>query len=76
MPDAAWLQNIKGIQEICDHASNLDMRIAVENMVNMPAILGRRPEEITGIIETVDRENLASSSTWDMPIPMEMWRIF
>ena len=58
MPDAAWLQNIKGIQEICDHASNLDMRVAVENMVNMPAILGRRPEEIEGIIETVDRNNL------------------
>jgi len=34
------------------------MRIAVENMVNMPALLGRRPEEIEGIIETVDRKNL------------------
>jgi len=34
------------------------MMIAVENMVNMPAILGRRPEEIEGIIETVDRDNL------------------
>ena len=27
-------------------------------MVNMPAILGRRPEEVMGIIETVDRENV------------------
>jgi sugar phosphate isomerase/epimerase len=58
MPDAAWSQNILGIQQICDHAAQLDMRIAVENMVNMPALLGRRPEEITGIIETVSRENL------------------
>ena len=58
MPDAAWSQSILGIQQICDHAQNLDMRIAVENMVNMPAILGRRPEEVMGIIETVDRENV------------------
>jgi len=57
MPDAAWTQNILGLQQICDHAAELDMRIAVENMVNMPALLGRRPEEIVGILETVDREN-------------------
>ena len=57
MPDAAWTQNILGLQRICDHAAELDMRIAVENMVNMPALLGRRPEEIVGILETVDREN-------------------
>jgi sugar phosphate isomerase/epimerase len=57
MPDAAWSQNILGIQQICDHACQLDMQIAVENMVNMPALLGRRPEEITGILETVDRDN-------------------
>ncbi len=58
MPDAAWTQNILGLQKICDHAQDLGMRIAVENMVNIPALLGRRPEEIRGIIETVDRENL------------------
>jgi sugar phosphate isomerase/epimerase len=58
MPDKAWSQNILGIQEICDHAQQLDMKIAVENMVNMPAILGRQPEEILGIIETVNRDNV------------------
>jgi len=58
MPDKAWTQNILGLQQVCDHAADLDMTIAVENMVNMPAILGRQPEEIMGIIETVDRENL------------------
>ena len=57
MPDAAWSQSILGIQQVCDHAAGLDMRVAVENMVNMPAILGRRPEEVMGIIETVNREN-------------------
>jgi sugar phosphate isomerase/epimerase len=58
MPDAAWSQSISGIQQICDFAADLDMKIAVENMVNMPAILGRRPEEILGILDTVDRENV------------------
>jgi sugar phosphate isomerase/epimerase len=57
LPDAAWAQNILGIQQICDHAADLGMEIAVENMVNMPALLGRRPEEITGILETVGRDN-------------------
>jgi sugar phosphate isomerase/epimerase len=58
MRDKAWEQNILGIREICDHAAELDMRICVENMVNMPAILGKEPSEILGILETVDRENL------------------
>ncbi|MDD1722636.1 MAG: sugar phosphate isomerase/epimerase family protein [Methanothrix sp.] len=58
MPDAAWSQSILGIQQVSDHAAELDMKVAVENMVNMPAILGRRPEEVMGIIETVDRENV------------------
>jgi sugar phosphate isomerase/epimerase len=58
MPDTAWSQNITGIRQICDHAADLDMKIAVETMVNMPALLGRRPEEIAGILETVDRENV------------------
>jgi sugar phosphate isomerase/epimerase len=57
MPDNAWSQNILGIQKLCDHAAELDIRIAVENMVNIPALLGRQPEEIVGILETVDREN-------------------
>jgi len=58
MPDKAWSQNILGLQEICDKARDLDMVIAVENMVNMPALLGRRPEEILGMIENIDRENV------------------
>jgi sugar phosphate isomerase/epimerase len=58
MPDKAWSQNILGLQEICDQAADLDMVIAVENMVNMPALLGRRPEEILGMLENIDRENV------------------
>ena len=58
MPDRAWEQNILAIQEICDHAANLDMVIAVENMPVIESLLGRTPAEILGIIENVDRENL------------------
>jgi len=58
LPDAAWEQNVLGIQQICDHAADLSMTIGVENMVNMPALLGRVPSEIIGIMDNVDRENL------------------
>jgi sugar phosphate isomerase/epimerase len=58
MPDKAWEQNILGLQEICDHAAELDMMVAVENMVNIEALFGRTPEELVGIIENVGRDNL------------------
>lgn len=58
VPDKAWEQNILGLQEICDHAAELDMVVAVENMVNIGALFGRTPEELVGIIENVDRDNL------------------
>ncbi len=58
MPDRAWEQNILGLQEICDHASDHDMTIAVENMLNIESMLGRTPEEILGMLENVGRENL------------------
>jgi sugar phosphate isomerase/epimerase len=58
MPDKAWSQNILGLQEIADQAADLDMVVAVENMVNMPALLGRRPEEILGMLENIDRDNV------------------
>lgn len=58
MPDRAWEQNILGLQEICDHAAEFGMRIAVENMLNIESMLGRTPEEIQGILENARRENL------------------
>ncbi len=58
MPDTAWEQNILGIRSICDHAAELGITIGVENMVNIPTLLGRAPFEIVGIIDTVDRDNL------------------
>ncbi|ABK14154.1 MAG: sugar phosphate isomerase/epimerase [Methanothrix sp.] len=58
VPERAWEQNILGIRSICDHAEDLGITIAVENMVNIPTLLGRAPFEIVGIMDTVDRENL------------------
>jgi len=58
MADKAWEQNILGLREICDHAAELDMIVAVENMPVIESLLGRTPEEIIGMIENVDRENL------------------
>lgn len=58
MPDRAWEQNILGLSTICDHAADFGMRIAVENMLNIESMLGRTPDEIRGMIETVGRENL------------------
>jgi len=58
MPDLSWQKNIEGLQQLCDYAAEYDMTIGVENMVNMDAILGRHAEEILGMIESVDRENL------------------
>ena len=58
MPDRAWEQNILGLSTICDHAAEFGMRIAVENMLNIESMLGRTPDEIRGMIETVGRDNL------------------
>ncbi|MGB3944645.1 MAG: sugar phosphate isomerase/epimerase family protein [Methanothrix sp.] len=58
MPDRAWEQNILGLSTICDHAAEFGMRIAVENMLNIESMLGRTPDEIRGMIETVGREHL------------------
>jgi len=58
MPDRAWEQNILGIQQICDHAAERDMVIALENMPNIESLLGRTPGEIVGMLENVNRDNL------------------
>lgn len=58
MPDLAWQQNILGLQQLCDFAGDLGVRIAVENMPRMEFILGKEPAEMAGMIELVDRNNL------------------
>ncbi len=57
IPEMAWRQNIEGLQIICDTADDHSIKVGVENMVNMPFILGKQPGEISGIIESLEREN-------------------
>ena len=57
LPEMAWRQNIDGLRSICDAASDLGIKIGVENMVNMQFILGKQPGEILGMIESLEREN-------------------
>jgi|LGVF01.1.fsa_nt_gb sugar phosphate isomerase/epimerase len=58
MPDLAWQQNVLGLQRLCDFADDFGVTIAVENMPRMDLIFGKAPDEMAGIIELVDRENL------------------
>ncbi|KAF5410075.1 MAG: endonuclease 4 [Candidatus Methanocomedens sp.] len=58
LPDLAWQRNIQGLQQLCDYAARFDMTIGVENMVNMEFIFGKYAEEMLGMIELVDRDNL------------------
>jgi sugar phosphate isomerase/epimerase len=58
MPDLAWQKNIEGLQQLCDFAVEYDVVIAVENMVNLKFIFGRHAEEMLGMIESVNRENV------------------
>ncbi len=64
LPDLAWKQNIQGLQELSEFAGELGVQLAVENMVNMPFILGREPGEIWGMIDTVNQENFGMA--WDV----------
>lgn len=58
MVDLAWNRNIEGITRISDRAEEYGMRVGLENMVNMPFIFGRTPSELTGMVDTVGRDNL------------------
>ncbi len=58
LPDSAWEQNIVGIQKLCDIAEEFGITIGVENMPNLGFLLGRLPEELIGMVETVNRENV------------------
>ncbi len=57
IPEMAWRQNIQGLRAICDVASDYGIKIGIENMVNMKFVLGKKPKEILGMIESLEREN-------------------
>lgn len=57
LPDKAWKQNITGIQKLCDIAKEYDIMVCVENMPDIRFLFGKFPEELTGMVENVNREN-------------------
>jgi len=79
LPDMAWQQSIEGLKEICDFANDLGINIGVENMPNMQHIFGKRPGELLGMIESLERENVGLTLDMGMPIPTALflisWRI-
>ncbi|MHC1567427.1 MAG: sugar phosphate isomerase/epimerase family protein [Candidatus Syntropharchaeia archaeon] len=58
IPEKAWEQMIFGLRKLCDIAEEYGMMIGVENMINLEPLLGRFPDELLGIVETVDRDNI------------------
>jgi len=58
IPEKAWEQMIFGLRKLCDIAEEYGMMIGVENMINIEPLLGRFPDELLGIVETVDRDNI------------------
>jgi len=58
MPEKAWQTYIKSLQNICDIAAEYGIKIAVENMPDIPKIFGKSPDEMLRTLEEVHRENL------------------
>lgn len=58
VPERAWRTHIESIRHVCDTAEKYGIMIAVENMPEMPYILGKYPDEMLRTLEEVDRDNL------------------
>jgi sugar phosphate isomerase/epimerase len=61
LPDKVWERNVAALRAICDHARDCGVRICLENMPDMEKLLCRTPEELFGMVEAVDRENLGTT---------------
>lgn len=61
MPDKAWDRNVEGLRMICDHARDYGVQICLENMPNMEKLLCRTPDELFGMTDAVDRENMGTT---------------
>ncbi|MBN2111355.1 MAG: sugar phosphate isomerase/epimerase [Methanosarcinaceae archaeon] len=58
LPERSLQTSIDSVRILCDHAADLGITIAVENMPNFPKIFGQRPEEMLEILERTDRKNV------------------
>jgi sugar phosphate isomerase/epimerase len=61
LPDQVWQRNVEALRRICDHAKDYGVRICLENMPNMEKLLCRTPEDLFGMVEAVDRDNLGTT---------------
>lgn len=59
LPDMAWEKNLEGLDRLCRFASDFNVMVCVENMVNMKFIFGKKAGEIEGMVDTIDCDNLA-----------------
>ncbi|HMK45174.1 MAG TPA: sugar phosphate isomerase/epimerase family protein [Methanocella sp.] len=58
MPDKAWDRNVEGLRILCDHSKDYGVKLCLENMPNMEKLFCRTPDELLGMVESVDRENM------------------
>lgn len=56
-----WNQNLRSFKEITNEAEKHQITIGIENMPNMPWVLGKHPSEIFGLVDSVDSEWLSVS---------------
>lgn len=61
LPDRCWEKNVEALRRLCDHAQDFGVRLCLENMPNMEKLLCRTPEELFGMVEAADRENLGTT---------------
>ena len=61
MPDKAWDRNVEGLRVLCDHAKDYGVRLCLENMPDMEKLFCRTPDELFGMVDSVDRENIGAT---------------
>ncbi len=58
VPDKAWEQNVRSLQQLSDIAEEHGILLAVENMPDIALVFGRTPEEMLELIDDAGRENI------------------
>ena len=58
VPDRAWEQNVRSLQQLSDIAEEHGILLTVENMPDLALVFGRTPEEMMELINDAGRENI------------------
>lgn len=59
--EIAWKQNLKSFREISETAEEEKMYVGIENMPEMPRIIGKHPSEIFGVVDSVENDYFSVS---------------